>query len=212
MLCLQAGISITSRLLSQPKRARLQESSTAATARVAALRCQLIDDLDDHEQDLASPGIIRLILEDGELWTQAFPLAAGSEFFRAMLRHSPLKESYIFDDMSVATARQLRNYLYTGRLKEGSEVRQLLGLADKYLIPLLKEDCIQALVTAGVDEDNWKELMELGECHQVDILHEMGLDYFMQHREQILRRSDWDAALDPRQYRAIVEACSGLYR
>jgi hypothetical protein len=79
-------------------------------------------------------------------------------------------------------------------------------LADKYLIDSLKDTCVRAMINAGVDEKNWAVYLRIGDMYHAKALKELGVDYFLQHAEQILKVPGWDARLQPGQYRALIEA------
>jgi BTB/POZ domain len=166
---------------------------------------QLLDDLEDSAGHGRSCDTVTLSLADGEINIHSFPLAASSSVFRAMLRYSP-NENYKFNDITVAIGKEVRCFLYTRRLKKDSNIGELLVLADKYLIDSLKDACVCAMINAGADEKNWGDFLRLGDLCHSEALKELGVDYFLQNAEHIMKTPGWDADLEPFQYRTLIQA------
>ena len=82
-------------------------------------------------------------------------------------------------NVKLATRRKLLYYLYNGRMKERQEESDLLGLialADQYDMAGLK-----SLYTAGlaarVTEDNYLEVMNMAQLHNMPLLKAAAVDY-----------------------------------
>ena len=82
-------------------------------------------------------------------------------------------------NVKLATGRELLYYLYNGRMKEGQEETDLLGLialADQYDMAGLKSLCAAGLA-ARVTEDNYLEVMNMAQLHNMPLLKAAAVDY-----------------------------------
>ena len=82
-------------------------------------------------------------------------------------------------NVKLATGRELLYYLYNGRMKEGQEETDLLGLialADQYDMAGLKSLCAAGRA-ARVTEDNYLEVMNLAQLHNMPLLKAAAVDY-----------------------------------
>ena len=81
--------------------------------------------------------------------------------------------------ISLATGRDLLYVLYKGRMKEGQEESDLMGLlalADQYDMAGLKSLCAVGLA-ARVTEDNYLEVMNMAQLHNMPLLKAAAVDY-----------------------------------
>ena len=82
-------------------------------------------------------------------------------------------------NVKLATGRELLYYLYNGRMKEGQEESDLMGLlalADQYDMAGLKSLCAAGLA-ARVTEDNYLEVMNMAQLHNMPLLKAAAVDY-----------------------------------
>ena len=82
-------------------------------------------------------------------------------------------------NVKLATRRKLLYYLYNGRMKERQEESDLLGLialADQYDMAGLKSLCTAGLA-ARVTEDNYLEVMNMAQLHNMPLLKAAAVDY-----------------------------------
>jgi len=162
---------------------------------------------DDPEGDADYFHIVVLHLADGDLRTYSFPLRACSEAFRAMLRCEP-KQIYSFPEMTVKTGQELLYFLYNDRLKEDADVRELLVLADKFLIWLLKDACVSILKRILIDDDNWKEFFQFGDLCNVEELKLLGLKHFKQFVGRIMKKLGWNEHLSKADLATLLKSSS----
>ncbi len=185
----------------------LRKRSTASRAKkyVYCPGEDLLSLLADHpDEDAAYPHMVWLQLADGTLRTFSFPLAASSEAFRAMFRRDP-KTTYSFPEISLKTGEDLLFYLYNGRMKEEADVKELLVVADKFLIGSLKNACVRILKRSVIDDDNWKEFFQLGNLCHVDQLKQLGMEHFKKFGRRIVKKPGWNDELSKADHAALIE-------
>jgi hypothetical protein len=167
----------------------------------------LLDDYADEESTY--PHLVWLQLADGKLQTFPFPLAAHSESFRDMFCCDP-KKIYSFPEISVKTGEELLFFLYTGQMKEDADVTELLVVADKFLIGSLKEACVRILERRLINDNNWKEFLQMGNLCNVNHLKQLGIEHFKQFGRRIVKKPGWNEELSNADHAALFELLSFL--
>ena len=86
-------------------------------------------------------------------------------------------------NVKLATGRKLLYYLYNGRMKEGQEESDLLGLialADQYDMAELKTLCAERLADR-LTNDNCLAVLSLAQLHNIPPLKTAAMDYVAAH-------------------------------
>jgi hypothetical protein len=165
----------------------------------------LLSSLDDNPDKYSTyPHLVWLQLADGKLHTSTFPLAAHSESFRDMFHCDP-KKIYSFPEMNVKTGKELLFFLYTGQMKEDADVMELLVVADKFLIGSLKDACVRILKRSLINDNNWKEFIQLGNLCNVDHLKQLGIEHFKKFGRRIVKKPGWNEELSTDDHAALIE-------
>jgi hypothetical protein len=119
--------------------------------------------------------------------------------------HCDPKKIYSFPEMNVKTGKELLFFLYTGQMKEDADVTELLVVADKFLIGSLKDACVRILKRSLINDNNWKEFIQLGNLCNVDHLKQLGIEHFKKFGRRIVKKPGWNEELSTDDHAALIE-------
>lgn len=170
-----------------------KEATTNMVECIAAMR-----DASDTHPD------IRIILQDEDEDSRlhvvhAFILQAQSPVFRRML-HSPMTEASNGEIvMAGVTAAELDDFLAalyglsvpTNVQEDTDRLLAMLGLADRYGVTALRDECAK-LLESRLNETNMASLLESADLHQATTLREAALRFITQRMDWTLTVMDTD--------------------
>ncbi|XP_049853875.1 speckle-type POZ protein-like [Schistocerca gregaria] len=141
---------------------------------------------------------VSVVAADGQLPAHSSVLVAQSSVFDVLLRRG--KELILIPDMPVDVVQQLLTFLYTDEVPQLQSVApQLLVLADRFELHVLKEMCEQYLVE-DLRVENTVPYCVLALRYSCPHLRKAAIEYFARHALPVLGSQGWVQELrkDPR--------------
>lgn len=124
-------------------------------------------------------------------------LATGSPVFAAMLQAKGFTENKTnilkIDDLEPPVVKEMLRFLYTDRVENMDELaKELLVVADRYLIDLLRSEC-QSFLAQRVTVENCCQLLALADSHSAADLKTVTMSFLMQHTGEVSATVGWKA-------------------
>ena len=154
----------------------------------------LSSDLSKIMFDEAS-GDFRIRCEDQEIKVHKLILSARSPVLKAMLESDTVEKRLgviTMENVSMDVLRQMVNYIYTAKIDTNfQQIKELLVLANQYLIEGLVEDC-GSLIIESVNKSNALELGLFGEEHNSKKLIQFCAEYISDNEMYSLCDDSWE--------------------
>merc|ERR550519_2626976 len=129
-------------------------------------------------------------------------LCSRSPVFRAMMQGDMLearKGEVIVTDVDPGTFAAMLHYVYTGELKEGLDLNNMIYAADKYDLPGLRELLFLKMKPDDVQDEFIPDLLILADKHQAGQLKKLAVEKIRVNRK-ILREEGFQKKLANHQH------------
>jgi len=144
---------------------------------------------------------ITLIVGEEKINCHKFQLARRSEVFEAMFNHNDTKENQVNEveikDFNAETVKDFVDFLYNGEPEDKGRCYDLdlLALADKYNVGILKTACEKELISK-LDKSNVVGMWIGSDLYQAEDLYKAALDYLV---------NNWDIIEELEGYKSLSE-------
>lgn len=141
-----------------------------------------------------------LSVGESELPVHKAILAARSPVFGAMFAHSSTREvqegRVLIEDAQKEAVVSFIRYLYTGLIPPNEQLTdELLALADKYEVPLLKDAC-DLMLTHSLNVENVLTLLCFAHLHDASLLRNKCLNFTLKNAFQVTHTPEWEKVIE----------------